>query len=200
MKIIIIGGTGTIGKAVVKELSQRHSVVIVGHESGDVQVDIGDTDSIAAMYKNIGKVDAVVATTGKVAFAGLTEMSPRQYAVGLQSKLMGQVNLVLQGLEYLHDGGSFTLTSGILNQEPIRYGSSASMVNGGLEGFVKAAAIELPRSIRINVVSPTVLQESMGSYADYFHGFEPVPASKVALAYSKSVEGAQTGQIYRVGW
>lgn len=200
MKIIIIGGTGTIGQAVAKELSQRHSVVLVGHERGDVQVDITDSHSIATMYKNIGKVDAVVVTTGKVAFAALTEMSAQQYAVGLQSKLMGQVNLVLQGLEYLNHGGSFTLTSGILSQDPIQYGSSASMVNGGLESFAKAAAIELPRHIRINVVSPTVLKESMDKYADYFRGFEPVAAAKVALAYSKSVEGIQTGQIYRVGW
>ncbi len=200
MKIIIIGATGTIGRAVMKELSQRHSVISVGNKQGDLQVDITDEQSIAALYQKVGKVDAVVATTGKVEFAALTDMSSQKYAVGLQSKLMGQINLVLQGLNYLNDCGSFTLTSGILSQDPIRYGSSASMVNGALEGFVKAAAIELPRNIRINVVSPTVLTESMSSYANYFRGFEPVSAAQVALAYSKSVEGAQTGKIYRVGW
>ncbi len=200
MKIVIIGGTGTIGQAVTKELSQRHSVVTVGNTRGDIQVDITDPRSIATLYQKIGKIDAIVVTAGKVTFAALTEMTAQQYEVGLQSKLMGQVNLVIQGLSYLNDGGSFTLTSGILSQDPIRYGSSASMVNGALEGFVKAAAIEMPRNIRINVISPTVLLESMNSYADYFHGFDPVPANKVALAYSKSVEGAQTGQVYRVGW
>ncbi|MBS0351972.1 MAG: short chain dehydrogenase [Proteobacteria bacterium] len=200
MKIIIIGGTGTVGQAVVKELSQRHTLIIAGHAKGDIQMDMTDTHSIAAMYKKVGSADAVVITAGQVKFAPLSEMSAQQYAVGLQSKLMGQVNLVLLGVNYLNEGGSFTLTSGILNQDPIRYGSSAAMVNGALEGFVKSAAIEMPRNIRINVVSPTVLEESIAHYADYFRGFDPVPAAKVALAYSKSVEGAQTGQIYRVGW
>ena len=96
------------------------------------------------------------------------------------------------------DGGSVTLTSGILSEQPIRYGASASLVNGGLESFVRAAAIELPRGIRINVVSPNVLAEAMPAYAPYFRGFDAVPGAKVALAYSRSVEGAQTGQVYKV--
>jgi NAD(P)-dependent dehydrogenase (short-subunit alcohol dehydrogenase family) len=112
---------------------------------------------------------------------------------------MGQVNLVTVGLIFLNLQGSFTLTSGILSHDPIRFGSSASMVNAAIDGFVKSAAIEMPRGIRINAVSPTVLQESMKQYGDYFSGFEPVPAATVALAYCKSVEGAQTGQVYSVG-
>ncbi len=198
MKILIVGGTGTIGQAVTKLLAERHEVIVAGHQHGDIQVDLREEKSIAAMYKATGKLDAVVITTGKVHFGNLTEMTPEQYQIGLQSKLMGQVNIVLAGLTYLNDGGSFTLTSGILNRDPIRVGSSAAMVNGALDGFVKAAAIEMPRAIRINVVSPTVLAESMHKYADYFRGFVPVNAEKVALAYSKSVEGGQTGQVYCV--
>jgi hypothetical protein len=38
----------------------------------------------------------------------------------------------------------------------------------------------------------------MQTYGEYFHGFEPVATARVALAYSKSVEGLQTGQIYTV--
>ncbi|MDF2690948.1 MAG: hypothetical protein K0S29_803, partial [Gammaproteobacteria bacterium] len=98
------------------------------------------------------------------------------------------------------DGGSFTLTSGLLNQDPIKFGSSAGMVNGALEGFVTAAAIEMPRGIRINIVSPTMIKESADSYASYFLGYVPVPASIAAQAYVKSVEGLQTGKTYRVGW
>lgn len=200
MKIIIVGGTGTIGQAVAKELSKQHEIVIVGNTSGDFQVDISNKSSIDKMYKSVGKFDAVVATTGNVHFAALKEMTSEDYALGLQSKLMGQVNLVLIGLQYINDKGSFTLTSGILNHDPIITASSAAMVNGAVDGFVKSVAIEMPRGIRINVVSPTVLQDSMDKYADYFKGYEPVSTTEVALAYVKSIEGAQTGQIYRVGY
>ncbi len=196
MRILIIGGTGTIGQAVVKELSLRHEIIIAAHKHGDLQVDIAEVQSIKNMYKKVGKIDAVISTTGKVHYGKLSEMTPDLYAIGLDNKLMGQVNLVTLGLNYLHDGGSFTLTSGILNREPIRLGSSAAMVNGAIDAFVKAAAIELPRGLRINAVSPTVLVESMDNYADFFRGFLPVPAATVALGFAKSVEGAQTGQVY----
>lgn len=199
MKVIVVGGTGTIGKAVVKELSQRHTVIIAGHQSGDIKVDITDKKSIEAMYETAGKIDAVIATTGEVHFGDFSEMTDELYRIGLNSKLMGQVNLVLLGIPYLNAAGSFTLTSGILSGDPIRYGSSASMVNGALDSFVKAAAIEMPNSMRINVVSPTVITESLEGYAPYFRGFESVSAARAALAYSKSVEGLQTGQIYKVG-
>jgi NAD(P)-dependent dehydrogenase (short-subunit alcohol dehydrogenase family) len=153
-----------------------------------------------AMYQKVGAFDAIISTAGKVHFGELTEMTEEHYAIGLQDKLMGQINLVLLGLPYINDAGSFTLTSGILNHDPIRYGSSAAMVNGAVEGFVKSAALELPKKTRINVVSPTVLTEALGSYGPYFRGYKSVSAAETALAYSKSVEGIQTGQVYRVGW
>jgi NAD(P)-dependent dehydrogenase (short-subunit alcohol dehydrogenase family) len=173
-------------------------LLIAAREHGEVNVDITDSRSIEMMYKTVGKVDAVISTTGSVHFGPLSEMTEEQFSIGLTNKLMGQVNLVLIGLKYINDNGSFTLTSGILNRDPIRYGTSAAMINGALDGFVKCAALEMPRGMRINVVSPTILAESMNKYADYFRGFFPVPASIVALAYSKSVEGVQTGQIYCV--
>ncbi len=199
MKIIVVGGTGTIGKAVVAELAKRHTVIVAGYTHGDVKVDIKDMKSIEQMYKSTKQFDAVVSTVGKVHFGDFAEMTPDHYFIGLNDKLMGQVNLVLAGLAYIADKGSFTLTSGILSHDPIRYGTSASMVNGAIDSFAKAAAIEMPRGIRINAISPTVLTESMGDYGDYFHGFEPAPAARVALAYSKSVEGLQTGQVYNIG-
>lgn len=199
MKIIVIGATGLIGSAVVKELEARHEIITAANTSGDIRVDICDEKSIENMYKQVGKVDAVIATAGKVIFADFKELTPEKYQVGLQDKLMGQVNLVRIGSEYLADHGSFTLTSGILNIDPIRFGTSASLVNGAIEGFIRSAAIELPRRLRINVVSPTVLTEALPKYAPYFHGFKSVSAAEVALAYSKSAEGLQTGQVYRVG-
>lgn len=200
MKIIIIGATGLIGSAVVTELAPRHEIISVANTSGDLRVDICDEKSIVALYQKTGKVDAVIATAGKVIFTDFSSLTPEKYQVGLQDKLMGQVNLVRIGMDYLNDHGSFTLTSGILNMDPIRTGTSASLVNGALEGFVRSAAIELPRNLRINVVSPTIVTEALPKYGPYFRGFKSVAAADVALAYSKSVEGLQTGQIYRVGY
>lgn len=200
MKIIVVGGAGTVGKAVVTELSKRHKVIVAGRKHGDVKVDITNLESIKQMYKSVGDFDAVVSTAGNVHFGPLVEMSTEKYAIGLQDKLMGQVNLVMAGMEFIKDNGSFTLTSGILSVDPIRFGVSASMVNAAVDGFVIGAAIELTRGCRINAVSPTLLTESVESYGDYFHGFETAPAARVALAFSKSVEGAQSGKVYKVGY
>ena len=198
MRVLIIGATGIIGEAVVGELGPRHDILTAGRNSGDLRVDITSPESIQAMYKHAGAVDAVVSATGKVKFAPLEAMTAADYEVGLKDKLMGQVNLVLIGRSFLTEGGSFTLTTGVLDHDPIRQGTSASMVNGAVNAFVLAAAIELQRGHRINAVSPGVIEEAMPGYAPFFRGFEPVPAARAALAYAKSVEGAQTGQVYRV--
>ncbi|MCP3751367.1 short chain dehydrogenase [Pseudomonas sp. SBB6] len=199
MKILLIGASGTIGSAVAKELEQRHEVLRIGRNSGDYQVDISDSASIRRLFEQTGRFDALVCAAGNVTFAALEEMSAEHFALGLNDKLMGQVNLLLIGREFINDGGSFTFTSGILNRDPIRTGTSAALVNGALDAFVKAAAIELPRGLRVNAISPNVLVEAMPTYAPYFRGFKPVPAADVALAYAKSVEGLQTGQSYQVG-
>lgn len=198
MKIVIIGASGTIGSAVASELAQRHEIIEVGSRSGAHQADMGDIAQVRALFARIGKVDAVVVTAGKLHFGTLAEFTPVQFQLGLGSKLMGQVNVALVAQQYLNDGGSITLTSGIVAEQPIRNGAAASMTNAAVEGFVRGAAIELARGIRINVVSPTVLEESLDAYGPFFPGFEPASASRVALAYRRSVEGAQTGQVYRV--
>lgn len=198
MRILLVGASGTIGKAVVKELGARHDILTAGSKSGDIQVDITDAVSIKTAFKRVGSVDAVVSTAGRVKFASLDDLDQAGYEVGLKDKLMGQVNLVLLGRDSVKDGGSFTLTSGILDSDPIRAGSSASMVNGALNSFVIAAAIELTRGLRINAVCPGVLIESMKDFGPFFRGYDPVPSAKAALAYAKSVEGAQTGKVYRV--
>jgi len=198
MKVLVIGATGAIGKAVVTELATRHEIIEASRSSATYPVDVMQPASIEALFEKIGKVDAIVATTGDLHFGPLTEMTGEQFRIGLNSKLMGQVELVLIGQNYLNDGGSITLTSGIVGEQTIRFGANATAVNKAVEGFVLGAAIELPRGIRINVVSPSVLQESMPTYGPYFVGFEAVPAARVALAYARSVDGAQTGQVYRV--
>ncbi len=154
MRILVVGASGTLGSAICRELGSRHEIVTAGRNSGDERVDVEDFASIQAMYQRVGTVDAVVSALGKVHFGALSDMTPDLMAIGLRNKLMGQVNLVLAGTPHVADGGSFTLISGILAHDPIKLGTSASLVNGAIESFVEAAAIELPRGIRINAVSP----------------------------------------------
>lgn len=198
MKIVLIGASGTLGKAIEKELAPRHEIISVGRNSGAIRADLRNFASLETLFRTTGSVDAIICAAGSVHFGPWNELTADKFEIGLRDKLMGQVNVVLAGQATLVDGGSFTLTSGILSEDPIRYGASASLVNGALESFVRAAAIELPRGQRINIVSPTLLQESADAYGPYFRGYRSVPASEAALAYSKSVEGAQTGQIYKV--
>jgi NAD(P)-dependent dehydrogenase (short-subunit alcohol dehydrogenase family) len=194
LRILIVGSTGAVGSAAAKELGARHELVRAGR-SGDVKVDLTDRASIEAMYKAVGKVDAVVCAAGHVHFGPLAQMTHDQFVSGLTDKLMGQVDLVLAGIAHVADGGSFTLTSGVLDRDPIRGGTNASTVNAALAGFVTGAAIELPRGLRINVVSPGLLQVSAKKYEGFFPGHEPVSSERVGLAYAKSVEGAITGKV-----
>jgi NAD(P)-dependent dehydrogenase (short-subunit alcohol dehydrogenase family) len=199
MKILLIGANGTIGSAIDRELSPRHEIIRIGRKSGDFHVDISDSASIRSLFEQTGKFDALICAAGNVNFVPLADMTEKDFALGLQDKLMGQVNLLLIGREFANNGASFTFTTGILSHDPIRTGSSAALVNGALDSFVRAAAIELPHGLRVNSVSPNVLVEAMDSYAPYFRGFKPVPGAEVALAYAKSVEGLQTGQTFHVG-
>ena len=195
MKIIVIGAEGDIGRTVCDALAERHEIIRVGRNSGDVHADIADRASIDAMYRKIGKVGAVVSATGSVHFAALTDFTEEQFMLGLTNKVMGQINVVLAGLNYVDDGGSFTLTSGVLDRDPIRLGTAAATANGALGGFVVGAAIEMPRGLRVNVVSPGMLDVSVGRYGSWFPGHIPVSSKHVGLAYAKSVEGAITGKV-----
>jgi NAD(P)-dependent dehydrogenase (short-subunit alcohol dehydrogenase family) len=193
MRVVVIGATGTIGKAVVKQLSGRHEVVRVGHNRGDYRVDIASTDSIKKLFDALGPVDAVISTAGAAVFKSFEELTDADYALGLANKLMGQVNLVRFGYRSIRDGGSFTLTSGVLSREPMKGSVSISMINAGVEGFVRAAALELPSGIRINVVSPPWVQETLDALG--MKGIQGMPAMNVALAYVDSVEGKKTGTV-----
>lgn len=201
MKVLIIGGAGTVGSAIIKELGGRHEIIVAARSSGDVRVDIENEASIVDMYKKLPKLDAVAVATGgsNGHFAPLSQMTADNYRVGLDSKLLGQVNVVLKGLEHVSDGGSFTLIGGTWSpQDVVPLFSNIYMVNAAIEGFVIGAAPDMPRSLRLNGVHPTTITESMAAYASFFRGFSSVPASEAALAFSKSIEGVQTGQNYRV--
>ena len=200
-KILVIGAAGTLGEAICNELSRDFQVIKVGSTTGDYTVDIASTDSIIALYKKFNDVDAVICAAARnVIFSPLVEMTKEHYVTSMQSKQLGQIDLVIQGLKMLHSQVSFTLTTGLLNWDPIVTGTAAAMVNGAIEGFVHAAAIDMPEKQRINVVSPGLLLESLDKYRDFFPGYPPVPAATVALGYRKSVMGNQTGQVIKIGW
>jgi NAD(P)-dependent dehydrogenase (short-subunit alcohol dehydrogenase family) len=198
VRIIVIGAAGAVGKCAVDELSARHEVISVGRSSGDIKADIEDVDSIRAMYRAAGKVDAVVSAVGHGHFGAVHEMSSEQFMQGIQHKVLPQVNLVLEGFDFVNDGGSFTLTSGVLNRDPIPGGSCAAAANGALDGFVLGAAVDMPRGIRINAVSPEVLEVSRQKYDGFFRGHVHVSNEAVGLAYSKAVEGCLSGRVFIV--
>ncbi|MEU4625640.1 short chain dehydrogenase [Actinoplanes sp. NPDC023801] len=196
MRILLVGATGTLGTYVGKELAGRgHEVLAVSRSGGDLRYDITDPAQVSAMYQHAGRVDAVVSAGGHTPFKVITDMTAEDYTAAFQGKVHGQIELVRQGVARIAERGSFTLISGVLAREPIPAGSAASMANGALEAFVRAAAIEIAPQ-RVNAVSPTVFTESLPRYGDFFPGMEPVPLARVAQAYVRSVEGAQTGQVY----
>jgi len=198
MKLLVIGGNGTIGKKVVAHFSKTHEIIIAGRTSGDVTVDIADSGSIKAMFESVGKIDAILCIAGEAKWAPFNSLTEDDYDIGLRSKLMGQVNLVRIGQDYLNTGGSFTLTTGILADYPVVMTTSAAMVNGGIHSFVKAAALELKNELRINAVSSGLVEDAVEKYEAYFPGHNPIPMKKVINGYVKSVEGKGTGEIIRM--
>ena len=196
MKIIVIGATGTIGRQVAKLLGVDHEIVKVAFRSGDFRVDMASKTSIEKLFQDVGAFDAVVCAAGLARFGGLDELGDDDYALGLSSKLMGQVNLVRVGRRHINDNGSFTLTSGLLSREPMPGSSSISMVNAGVEGFVRAAALEMRRGMRVNAVSPIWVKETMEAMG--MDSSSGMPAEKVALAYKESVEGHRNGEVLDV--
>ncbi|HEY4304693.1 MAG TPA: short chain dehydrogenase [Gemmatimonadaceae bacterium] len=193
MRILVIGATGTIGKAVVDALSPRHGVIAASRHKAHEQVDIADPSSIRALFSRVGRVDAIVSAAGNAAWKPLGELDDQDFAFSLANKLMGQVNVARYGIEFVNDGGSITVTSGVLATQPVPGSSAVSLVNAGLEGFARAASLDAPRDIRINVVSPPWVTETLTAM-----GRDPkdgLPAAGVARAYVESVEGTLRGQV-----
>ena len=198
MKILIIGGHGTIGKPVSSHFAKDHKVIVAGRSTGDVKIDIADSTSIKKAFETIGKLDAIICIAGEAKWAPFNELSEEDYYIGLKSKLMGQVNLVRIGKDYLNPKGSITLSTGILADDPVVKTTSAAMVNGGIHSFVQAVALEVENGIRVNVVSLGVVQDAYEKYKDYFPGYNPIPMPKVVNAYVRSVLGKKSGEIIRM--
>ncbi len=198
MKLLIIGGNGTIGKKVSERLSKKHEVLIAGRNSGDVTVDFSDSSSIKTMFENIGKLDGIICIAGDAKWDKFESLSEDDFYIGIKSKLMGQVNTVRIGKHYLNQGGSITLSTGILADDPVDMTTSAAMVNGAIHSFVKAVDLELENGIRINVICSDLVEDSYEKYKDYFPGNTPVPMHKIVDGYVKSVEGKISGRIIRI--
>lgn len=197
MKILIIGGNGTIGKKVTDHFKQKHEVIIGGRTNGDVLINIAQSKSIEKAFEKIGKLDAIVCIAGEAKWDNFDKLTEEDFYIGLKSKLMGQVNVVRIGRKYLNPKGSITLSTGILADDPVEKTTSAAMVNGAIHSFVKAVDLELENEIRVNVVSLGMVEDAYEKYKDYFPGHNPVPMYKVINAYARSVEGKGRGQIIR---
>jgi NAD(P)-dependent dehydrogenase (short-subunit alcohol dehydrogenase family) len=190
MRVLVIGATGTIGKAVADAAAGEHEVLRASR-NGNVRVDIADEESIRAMYAAVGKVDAVVACAGSGAFKPLADLTNEDIAFTLGDKLMGQVNLVRHGLDAVNDNGVFLLTAGIFSTKPIPGVPAVAMANGALESFARAAALDLPRGIRINTVSPPFIKET----AEAMGMRGGLPAAENAKTYLRLLTGNETGQV-----
>ena len=191
MRIVVIGATGTIGKAVADALSPRHEVVRVSRH-GPVKADLEDAASLRSLFATVKEVDAVVGCAGAATFKPLAQLTDADFELGLRSKLMGQVNLTRIAVDHLRHGGSITLTGGVLAHEPMPGGSAISLVNAALEGFVLGAAVELPRGLRLNLVSPPWMTETLEALKMDVTG--GMPASACARAYLAAIEGRQQGE------
>ncbi|MEV7589185.1 short chain dehydrogenase [Streptomyces sp. NPDC089922] len=202
-KILLVGAGGTLGRAVHALLDARgHQVVTASRTGADLHVDITDPASVRSLYEQLadrhGPVDAVACAAGSVPWRPLAELTTEDVRAGLEGKVVSQIELVRQGAARLPAHASYTLVTGILAREPLRTGSVAALANGAVESFVRAAALELPGRQRINAVSPTVFEESLGAYGDTFAGHDAVPVRRAANAYVKSIEGHRTGQVFLV--
>lgn len=196
MRILVVGATGLLGKEILALLSEEHDLIGASRSSPSVPVDISDKQSILAMYKKVGTVDAVVCVGGTAKFAPLDTLTDDDFAFSLANKLMGQVNLVRFGVPYISQGGSVTLTSGTLAHHPTLGGAAMSIVNAGIEAFGRAAALELQGKIRVNVVSPGWVWETLESM-----GRDPakgVRAAVVAQVYQKCILDDISGQVVSV--
>lgn len=198
MRIVIIGGNGTIGQPVTQHFSRDHEVIVAGRRSGDLEMDIANSDSIEKGLQQVGKIDAIVCIAGEAKWDVFNNLSEDDYYIGLKSKLMGQVNLVRIGQKYLNPNGSITLSTGILADDPVIKTTSAAMVNGAIHSFVQAVALEMENGIRVNAVSLGVVEDAYEKYKDYFPGHNPVSMKKAVNAYVRSILGKGNGEVIRI--
>jgi NAD(P)-dependent dehydrogenase (short-subunit alcohol dehydrogenase family) len=199
MRAVVVGGEGTIGRRLVPALrANGHEVVTAGRSTGDVRVDLTTHESIEAMYRQVGAVDAVVCVAAHGALDEFRTLTADGLHENMRAKFYGQADLVLTGQHHCADGASFTLTSGIFADQPWPGVTGGGVISGALHSFVLSAALELPRAMRVNVVSPALVSDSEDSFSALFPGMRAVPMDELVAHYLTCVEGNGTGQIARV--
>mgnify|MGYP000553007221 CR=1 FL=1 len=196
MKIIIVGATGTMGTYLSSAFENEHEIIRAASEGGDFQVDITSPEAIEKFFQTVGPFDALISTAGPTFVGPWKKLDDTTFRKGVEGKMMGQINLVLIGQHYINPKGSFTLITGALTEEPQINFANASAANGAVEGFIRGAAIELENGIRINAVSPTVIENSP-HYFPYFPGEIPTTMKQLEFMFRKSVFGAVTGHVIK---
>jgi NAD(P)-dependent dehydrogenase (short-subunit alcohol dehydrogenase family) len=193
MRILIIGATGTLGQPVAQQLGARHEIVAASRSRAALPVDLSQPASLQQLFAKVGEVDAIVSVAGSARMRPLAQLSDADFQFGLENKLMGQVNVIRYGLPHVRHGGSITVTSGVLSHRPMPGSAAISLVNSGLEGFARAAALEAPQGVRVNVVSPPWATETLQAYKLNLPGGRP--AAEIASLYVQAVEGHATGSV-----
>lgn len=198
MRILIIGANGTIGKKLSPALKNKHEIVTAGRKSGDYNVDITSEESIKALFKQTNNIDACICIAASGPLDNFSTLSEKKLLEDLKGKMFGQINLVLIGQQFLNDGGCFTLTTGVFADLPYKGVTGGAIASGALHSFVLSASIELPRKIRINAVSPSLIEDSVKDFGHLFPGLEPVSMDRIVSAFVETVDNKNTGQILRV--
>ncbi|MFD8492947.1 short chain dehydrogenase [Amycolatopsis sp. NPDC059657] len=198
MRIVVVGGAGTIGRRLVPALRSRgHDIVVARRTSGEVRVDLASPATIEAMYREVGAVDGVVSVGAHGALDEFATLTSEALAENMRAKFFGQAELVLTGQRHCADGASFTLTSGIFADQAWPGVTGGGVISGALHSFTLSAAIELPKGMRVNVVSPTLVGDSAGAFAEQFPGMRPVRIDDLVGHYLSCVEGDGTGRVIR---
>ena len=195
-KLIVVGSTGVIGKKIVELARDEYQIIEVNRSSGDYQLDMQDAEALEEMFEQVGGFDVLIAASGYGKWGALDEHTIQDYHDGLNSKLMGQVNLVVIGKKYANPGAGFVLSSGILAQHPVEGGISLGMINAAIEAFVRGADLELA-GMNINAVSPSFAKETMEMMG--MDSSSGTPAIEFARLYMQAIESGDSGQIYRLG-
>lgn len=198
MRVLIIGGSGTIGSKLSPALKAKHEVLTAGRKSGDYTVDIASEESIKTLFDQVDNIDACICIAASGPLDDFNTLSERKLHEDLKGKMFGQINLVLIGQHFLNDYGSFTLTTGVFADQPYKGVTGGAIASGALHSFVLSASIELPRHIRINAVSPSLIEDSVKDFGHLFPGLEPVSMERIVMAFTEAVESNITGKILRV--